>query len=356
MSDEEDGGVGEIIKKRRREEVMKDLDSMEEQFNQYEKYSEKETLNIPGPAGELLDLLKPNQVQMTQSSTPLTPTDFKEFDKKPWKEIIEGVENTISIEELYKAGYSKKISKKIPLIIQNVIRYETDAYVNFIDPTGEIEGTISKEVIALYPTILTPGSAILLQKYAVYIPSPITRHLIVTKHNIVKFVANEQLKTPLRWNWKITQKKVPIEVQTPTKQQEKKRKKKSSPEFTFKKSQSEKEEAIKQKEEEMKKKELEILQQEQEMNRLEEEERIRIQEKENELKKKEMELKIKQEELKRKKLLKEESSQKKKMEKRQQEEEEARKEELRKSQNKAQKQNEMIEESDEDIEEMLQHL
>ena len=138
MSDEEDGDVGEINRKRRREETMRGFDMIEEEYNQYEKYSEKEDLNIPGPAGELLDLLKPNQIQMTQSNnTPLTPNDFKEFDKKPWKEIIEGLESSISIEELNKVDYQKKISKKLPLIIQNVIRYEADAYVNFIDPTGK---------------------------------------------------------------------------------------------------------------------------------------------------------------------------------------------------------------------------
>ena len=138
MSDEEDGDVGEINRKRRREETMRGFDMIEEEYNQYEKYSEKEDLNIPGPAGELLDLLKPNQIQMTQSNnTPLAPNDFKEFDKKPWKEIIEGLESSISIEELNKVDYQKKISKKLPLIIQNVIRYEVDAYVNFIDPTGK---------------------------------------------------------------------------------------------------------------------------------------------------------------------------------------------------------------------------
>jgi hypothetical protein len=143
MSDE-DGDVGNLNRKRRMEETFQELDLLENNYHALNKLSKKTKysqndvpLNIPGPAGEIMDLLKRDMVHSTQiDASPLTPTDFKEFDKKPWKEIINDLEDTISIEDLNKVGYLKKISKKMPLIIQKVLRYETDAYVNFIDPTG----------------------------------------------------------------------------------------------------------------------------------------------------------------------------------------------------------------------------
>jgi hypothetical protein len=185
---------------------------------------------------------------------------------------------------------------------------------------GEIEGTISKEVIALHPNILTPGSSLILQKFAIYIPSPVTRHIIVTKHNIVKFIANEQLSTPIRnWNWRINQPKVPIEI-SPQKQPQRKKKsnhveddiqqkemelerreqelKKQEKEFEQEMKRSQKEKELKKKEEELKLKEEKIKsQREEELRRAEEkvksqrEEELKLKKKQEELKRREQELK-----------------------------------------------------------------
>lgn len=194
-----------LKKKQREQEFINELDDIEERHqiqNRKKKKSEEEEtikLEIPGPAGDVLDLVKKSTKSTQRNMTQISQIDKNEFDKKPWKEILEDIEINHNISKIRKQGNQvKKNKEKMGFIIKNVIRFEIDALVSLLDPTGEIEGTISKDVIDEYPKILTPGTAILVESCSIFSPSPIVSHVIITKKNIKKVATVESTRPTLR--------------------------------------------------------------------------------------------------------------------------------------------------------------
>lgn len=204
-SDDEKKELDPVLqkKKQREQEFFNEIDDFEERHQLEVKKKKKmdqgevTKLEIPGPAGDVLDFVKKSNKSL-RTNTQISQIDKNEFDKKPWKEILEDVDITFNIHKLKKEHQVKKMKEKMAFIIKNVIRFEIDALVSLLDPSGEIEGTISKEVIELHPKILSAGTAILVESCSIFSPSPIVSHIIITKKNLKKVVTVESTRSTAR--------------------------------------------------------------------------------------------------------------------------------------------------------------
>ncbi len=123
-------------------------------------------------------------------------------EKAAWKKLLSFLNSRDKTKDIWKKynvdyifhknGYMKKVPI-LGIIVRNVLKYDRDAWVEFYDPTGEIFGSIDKEVIDSYPHVLTPGTALLLTKVTVYTSSPLNHHLIITTANIHQIYASTEI-------------------------------------------------------------------------------------------------------------------------------------------------------------------
>lgn len=119
-----------------------------------------------------------------------------DFTKAPWIVMLQNLnlfglykgENNIkklkfNIEYATTKGYRDKI----PLLVVLVKKFsasESDASVIIKDPTGEMEGTVHKQVLELFPDI-SSGSVLVLRKVAIFSPTLYSHYLNITSSNIV---------------------------------------------------------------------------------------------------------------------------------------------------------------------------
>ncbi|ORX90243.1 hypothetical protein K493DRAFT_340130 [Basidiobolus meristosporus CBS 931.73] len=189
------------------------------------------TRRLPGPAGDILALgsfdskAKPihqSAPGISHLSTPKTPSSnrlstFQEDDfiSGAWSKMLTTlklpkytpatapfVKNTspflnYNIQYILEHGFQKKIPYVV-LMIKETRSNEINVGVTFIDPTGEISGTIHRKVVELYPDDITTGTVLVLQQVSVFSPSLHSHYLNVTPKNIVHLFpsSREEILSP----------------------------------------------------------------------------------------------------------------------------------------------------------------
>jgi len=94
---------------------------------------------------------------------------------------------TFNLKLIMESGMVKKIPTLV-VIVKKVITSDMDARATLLDPSGEMEGTIHKQVFKSYPQLGT-GAVLVLQKVSIFWPSPSSCHLNVTPDNVMQCFA-----------------------------------------------------------------------------------------------------------------------------------------------------------------------
>ncbi|KAK9719109.1 hypothetical protein K7432_005005 [Basidiobolus ranarum] len=173
---------------------------------------------LPGPAGDMLAMgsfdpkTKPIHQDAPGSnilSSPKTPSrngvpSFQEDDfvSGAWSKMlltlnlpkytpstVPFVKNaspflSYNIQYILDHGFQKKIPYVI-LMIKETRSNEINVGVTFVDPTGEISGTIHRKVVEMYPDDISTGTVLVLQQVSVFSPSLHSHYLNVTPQNIL---------------------------------------------------------------------------------------------------------------------------------------------------------------------------
>ncbi|KAL5037995.1 mRNA-decapping enzyme subunit 2 [Batrachochytrium dendrobatidis] len=164
--------------------------------------SVKRKSTIPGPAGALMDMLEQQHVPENSQSTPSQRQEkrartraecsahdqdfistawmnmrqvFPEYDSK-----LHGIAAALSGKH---ASEDSKINQLV-VLIREVDKSDLDAGALFKDPSGEIRGTIHRDVFETFPDALVPGAVLELNSVSIFKPTRRSRYLNVTIANI----------------------------------------------------------------------------------------------------------------------------------------------------------------------------
>ncbi|XP_061195388.1 protein PF3D7_1417600-like [Saccostrea echinata] len=168
---------------------------------------------FPGPAG-LLPRLSDNSENIKESVTPslkISPdkiTVEKEdtilssqsvddiFSEEPWRTLMEELgpdgqqllHNFSIANNLTKARKKQLYRGKVPLlmcVIDNIDWHGSDLSVSLKDRSGEVQGTVHRDIMKEFESELQVGSALVLRQVSVISPNPRSHYLNITPANIV---------------------------------------------------------------------------------------------------------------------------------------------------------------------------
>ncbi|KAH6584636.1 hypothetical protein BASA60_000896 [Batrachochytrium salamandrivorans] len=164
--------------------------------------SGKRKSTIPGPAGALMDML---EQQFPRENTQDTPSQRQgkrvrahaessaydqDFHTMAWLNMrrvftqYDAQTDGISAVLLTKnANVDSKIQLLV-VLIHEIDKQDADAGALFKDPTGEIRGTIHRDVFEAFPDVLTPGAVLELNSVSIFKPTRRSKYLNVTVANI----------------------------------------------------------------------------------------------------------------------------------------------------------------------------
>eukprot|EP00047_Mylnosiga_fluctuans_P019054 m.78105 g.78105 ORF g.78105 m.78105 type:complete len:629 (-) comp7949_c0_seq2:244-2130(-) len=172
---------------------------------------------FPGPAG-ILPPLDPAMFssinerslldQLQPRTTPLRAVaQANDFSGPAWAAMMAALDAPAGEEEYSMLGGSigavrRGIHGKIPhlvVMIKQIKTTDTDASAIFVDPSGEIRGTIHQRAVDLFTADeMAVGAVLVLRQVSVFAPSPRSLHLNVTPDNVVQLFTPQGQLAPQR--------------------------------------------------------------------------------------------------------------------------------------------------------------
>ncbi|XP_041087764.1 homologous recombination OB-fold protein isoform X2 [Polyodon spathula] len=175
------------------------------------------TRRFPGPAGILPKQLTGRNLEEVMVSAPQTPAHGAlaklqpqspssqqmvedEFERGPWTamktELGLDEKNPSSFLRTYsiimvlrKAALKQLPKNKVPnmaVVVKSLTRTNSDARAVFRDPTGEIQGTVHRQLLEERQPELKSGAVLLLKQVGVFSPSHRNHYLNVTPNNLLR--------------------------------------------------------------------------------------------------------------------------------------------------------------------------
>ncbi|XP_032891243.1 homologous recombination OB-fold protein [Amblyraja radiata] len=173
---------------------------------------------FPGPAGILPQQHHGKNLDEVMISAPPTPThgaipklhpeeDLSsqqsvedDFGRGPWATMKEDLRldegdircflrNYSIVMVLRKAALKQLPKGKVPhmaVLVKSLTRTNTDASAVFKDPSGEMQGTIHRQLLVEDPNDLKVGTVLLLKQVGVFSPSLRNHYLNITPSNVIK--------------------------------------------------------------------------------------------------------------------------------------------------------------------------
>ncbi|XP_078280896.1 uncharacterized protein hrob isoform X2 [Rhinoraja longicauda] len=173
---------------------------------------------FPGPAGILPQQHHGKNLDEVMISAPPTPThgampklhpeeDLSsqqsvedDFGRGPWATMKEELrldegdtrcflQNYSIVMVLRKAALKQLPKGKVPhmaVLVKSLTRTNTDASAVFKDPSGEMQGTIHRQLLVEQPNDLKVGTVLLLKQVGVFSPSLRNHYLNITPSNVIK--------------------------------------------------------------------------------------------------------------------------------------------------------------------------
>ncbi|KAI8928100.1 hypothetical protein BC831DRAFT_510299 [Entophlyctis helioformis] len=140
----------------------------------------KRRATIPGPAGALPSLKPPHDH--------VADADFGCIAWQNMLQAFAGMDvRRSTVSEAIRDRSGDKIACLV-VLVKEVSKQDSDAGASFKDPTGDIRGTIHRDVCEAFPDLLGPGAVIELTEaswaVAIFKPTRRSRYLNVTMANI----------------------------------------------------------------------------------------------------------------------------------------------------------------------------
>eukprot|EP01117_Protostelium_nocturnum_P008491 TRINITY_DN303_c0_g1_i1.p2 TRINITY_DN303_c0_g1~~TRINITY_DN303_c0_g1_i1.p2 ORF type:complete len:305 (+),score=109.02 TRINITY_DN303_c0_g1_i1:88-1002(+) len=105
-----------------------------------------------------------------------------------------------NIQRILKGGFSNFKSKYLAVILKKITPTDTDSHVELKDPTGEMEGTMHRAVVDLFPGINT-GTVLAIKNFSVFSTRPHKHYINITAENISKVYTTGQFHSiPAEWD------------------------------------------------------------------------------------------------------------------------------------------------------------
>lgn len=118
-----------------------------------------------------------------------------DFDEKDSKSVL-AQHNIASV--LRRASMRQLQKNKVPhicVMIKLITIHTSDATVTFKDPTGEMQGTLHRQLLEEYQSDLKPGCVLLLKQVGVLSPSLRNHYLNVTHRNVVQIFPSQHISS-----------------------------------------------------------------------------------------------------------------------------------------------------------------
>ncbi|KAJ8025335.1 hypothetical protein HOLleu_35517 [Holothuria leucospilota] len=118
-----------------------------------------------------------------------------DFDEKDSKAVL-AQHNIASV--LRRASMRQLQKNKVPhicVMIKLITIHTNDATVTFKDPTGEMQGTLHRQLLEEYQSDLKPGCVLLLKQVGVLSPSLRNHYLNVTHRNVVQIFPSQHISS-----------------------------------------------------------------------------------------------------------------------------------------------------------------
>ncbi|XP_051894697.1 homologous recombination OB-fold protein [Pristis pectinata] len=146
------------------------------------------------PAHGAVPKLRPQEVLSSQQSIE------DDFGRGPWATMKEELRldegdtscflrNYSIVMVLRKAALKQLPKGKVPnmaVLVKSLTRTNTDASAVFKDPSGEMQGTIHRQLLVEQPNDLKVGTVLLLKQVGVFSPSLRNHYLNITPSNVIK--------------------------------------------------------------------------------------------------------------------------------------------------------------------------